>query len=861
MAFLAPLIAPLIPGLAGLGLVGEAIVGVGLSFGVSYLAKKLQPQSSTAGAQGMQLSVSYDINGPRQWGVGTFATAGSVIYHNVYGPNGNDYVQYVFRLADFPCTSLEEVYVYGKKVTLGTRVETARVSGRTVSEFPGAMWVEFHDGSWDQDVDADLVAKATGSDGWSSNSRGRGVCYVRVTLKYNAKLYKQGFPPFLWVVKGAKLYDWRKDSTAGGSGAHRWGESNTYEWTDNAAVIAYNYMRGLYVHGHHVGGMNAPVTSLPIDIFTAAASACGEDVSLKGGGTETRYTVNGLVSLDTEHATVVRDFVAAMAGSLVDAGGIFKLFPGVAQTPVLTITDADLVANADIRFVPKLSRSSLVNAVFGSFNDPASMYQSVSLPPRVSSEDQLADGDTPLTENYGLNYVSRGTQGQRVLEILRRRGRHQAQLSFTVSAVGAMLEAGDWVVVNSEYFGLSNMVFEVQQATLTREFTVPLELREISASVFAWSTSDELDALTPRDVGAGGERFATPQSVALTAVMFVGDGDIQRPGLHITWDPIDDQTVTSLKLRYRKVGDTVALERTILEPDTGYYDWIDGIQGGVDYEAELDLITLPQRATVASAWVSSASSTGTQVVAVAAIANDIPDEIVTYQKQSQQVRLEQQLAFGSEFLQGSVAERLAEQMRLINETAAAAVAIGSQNQSGVRITQQNVQTLLYSFSQYKIEVNAQINDPVTGIPAVAASVLDLTGRVEATETGITAVEARAFLAVSVSGPMGLITGGIDVYANEQFSSIGFLADKFFLAMPDGTGAKNIVTVGELADGSTGVVIDAEQTIMKGSVKMEHLETISLEALNGDIKTLTAWRIQSADNSSYWDLETGDLQIG
>ena len=45
------------------------------------------------------------------------------------------------------------------------------------------------------------------------------------------------------IVRGAKCYDPRKDTTAGGSGAHRWGVPATYEWSDNAALAAYDRLR------------------------------------------------------------------------------------------------------------------------------------------------------------------------------------------------------------------------------------------------------------------------------------------------------------------------------------------------------------------------------------------------------------------------------------------------------------------------------------------------------------------------------------------------------------------------------------------------------------------------------------------
>lgn len=859
MAILAPLIAPLV-GLGELGLVGEAIVGIGLSFGISYLSRELQPKSSTAAPSGMQLTLSYDPNEARRIPLGVSASAGALMYHNVYGPNGNDYVQICYRLGDVACDSLVDVYADGKKITLGSYVSNATVSGYTVEEFPDAMWIEFHDGAWDQAADSDLVNHATGT-GFSTKNRGRGICYARVTMKYDAKLFKNGLPAFIWVFKGAKLYDWRKDSTAGGFGAHRWGVESTYEWTENPTVILYNWYRGITVNGQRVGGMNVPAIALPIDVWTASANACDETVGRKEGGTEKRYTMGGTVFVDSDNTTVCRDFVTSMAGSVADCGGVFKPYAGVSQASVLAITDDDIMWNVPVKYVPKRSRSNLVNAVFGSFNDPGQMYQSTALPPRISPDDETADGGFQFTENYGLTYVSSGTQGQRILEILRRQGRFQRNLSLTLSPAALMLESCDWISWTSRRYGFNTMLFRIVQGTINPEGTVPLEIVETSNDIFAWNpANDELDPANPQTVGSGGARFTTVQGVNLSSATITGVGDAQTPGLRIVWTPITDSTVTGLLLEYRETGGTVVRSKTIYDVAFGSYEWSEGILGGLIYEARLTPITTPARAVVSTSWVSTGGNTAPVVVDVAASANTVPDGAITPAKLSAQARLELSMATASAALQGSVNDRVEELFRMIDQAALASMGIGAINQSAVRITNQNLQTLTESFAQYQIEVNAAINDPETGIPAIAASVLDLESRVTHTEDGITAAEARVFLGVTVSNGLGLVTGGIDLYANAQFSSIGFAADRTFFTKPDGTGAKTIVTIGELADGSTGVGIDAEQTIIKGTVKAEHLEVERLDAISSHLGEVVTGKLRREDNLVFFDLDQGELRI-
>ncbi|TXR46351.1 hypothetical protein [Phyllobacterium endophyticum] len=59
-------------------------------------------------------------------------------------------------------------------------------------------------------------------------------------------------------------YDIRRDSTNGGSGAHRWDNPATWEPSDNPVVLIYNIIRGIYYGTEWVyGGQNLPAYRLP----------------------------------------------------------------------------------------------------------------------------------------------------------------------------------------------------------------------------------------------------------------------------------------------------------------------------------------------------------------------------------------------------------------------------------------------------------------------------------------------------------------------------------------------------------------------------------------------------------------------
>jgi hypothetical protein len=884
----APAIGSAIGGVAATA-VGKAFIGVGLSIGASYLMDRSEPQKSL-GSRGRQLSVRYETNEPREFAFGTCMSEGSLKYHNVYGPNGNDYVQYVFVLADHECDGLEAVYVNGKEVTLEPSETLTWVSGQPVTEYSGAMWIAFHNGAWGQSADGDLDAR---SSGWTSDHVGRGVCYVRVTLKYDEVKFPQD-PSFRFKFRGAKLYDWRKDSTAGGDGSHVWGDETTYEWSDNPVVIWYNYRRGVFVNGHRLVGMNTSADQMPLSHWTAAANACDEGVNLKAGGTEKRYRANGIIESALDHESFKSDILATMAGEEVNSGGIIRVFPGVSQASVMAITDEDLMASAEFMYTPRLSRTSLVNSVFGTFADPAQLYEPNSLPPRISPDDEASDGGNELTAHFDLKFITSGTQGQRVLEILRRRGRYQRAVTLTLRSRFCLLEAGDWVTWTSDRYGWTGMKFEVLRSALERDLTVTVELREISESIYAWTAgSDELDPVNPKEVEAGAPSFTTVQNLTASSTTVNGANGTQFPGLHATWDEIDDATVSAVVIEYRKVGDTAALVHRAIDPSAGQAAWVEGVVGGVEYEIRAMPETSPLRTVTWTGWVSTTSSTDTVVVGIAASANSVPPDTITPEMLDEQSRFELSLITALAEIQGSAAglkEELNAKIIAISEALAETQRRAMEQGAFVRTQEIIRQTDTESFAQQLTEVGAaldgkasasalsnleaQVTDPGTGLPSKASAAavtalgaaldgkasaeafLDLVAAVETVSEDLTEARARATIGVNVDNQ---IIGLIDIAGNLLESVVTILADKFLVAKPDGTGATQILTVGTTPLGASRVGISGD-VIINGTISALALQVSELSAIVANLGVITAGRLQSADGSCYFDLDEKDFQM-
>lgn len=110
----------------------------------------------------------------------------------------------------------------------------------------GQCFVRFYQGTFDQAADPALIAYANPAGRWTTAHRGAGLCYAIVTTITDVDNLTS-VPNLMFEVRGAPLYDPRKDSSVGGFGTHRWNDQSTWEFSNNNAVMMYNLERGLYI--------------------------------------------------------------------------------------------------------------------------------------------------------------------------------------------------------------------------------------------------------------------------------------------------------------------------------------------------------------------------------------------------------------------------------------------------------------------------------------------------------------------------------------------------------------------------------------------------------------------------------------
>lgn len=589
----------LFAGLSALAPLAKAAIGIGLNLLANALLAK-KPERET----GLQSEVQVGGDVPRTVFFGEVSSAGHLVYWNTYG-DANEYLHLVYALSDSHCNALTGIIVNGEEPTLDSITvedgEDARyvVNGYATADEatdPYYFVVRWYNGGAGQVADQELIDTANPAGRWTSNDKLTGIAYVSVRLRWQNEHFGQiGIPDMRWQVEGTRLYDWRKDSTNGGSGSHRWGTPSTYEYSANPAVILYNVLRGIETGGERVYGLRATVDQIDHDLFTAAANVCDESVSLDAGGTEPRYRCSFIAQDSDDITPLIEAVTGAMAGFIVERGGKIGVIAGASQSSVDTITDDDLVIGSRMQFSAKRPRPELANRVHGTFLDPDNLWTLQSYPPIENSTYETEDGEI-LGRELPLNGVTSVTQAQRIAKIRLLELRQQATATITLGFNKIWYDAGDWIVWNSARHG--NRTWRIVNRQINAaDRTVTLSLDEIASSVYSWTAAT--DEGTPPDTGTA----AQPGTLITDVSNFSPSiGGIDNPTLVLEYDAITDPTVDAVVFELRRQDDPTKTTRLVdFTPDNGLYVWA-GADPRAKYEARAKLAVTPVRDVNWTSW-------------------------------------------------------------------------------------------------------------------------------------------------------------------------------------------------------------------------------------------------------------------
>lgn len=305
---------------------------------------------------------------------------------------------------------------------------------------------------------------------WTSNHKLTDQGYLYVRLEFDPDAFEQGLPNISAKIKGRKIYDPRTTTTV---------------WSENPALVIRDYLTDT------VYGLGATAAEIDDASFIAAANVCEESVTLSGGGTQDRYTFNGVVDTQNTPRSNLEQMLTALNGSLYYSNGKWSLRAGAYVTPTVTLDEDDLASGLTV--TTAISARDSFNAIKGQFVSPASDYQATDYPAITSSTFETEDNGERRYLNLDLPFTDNAARAQRIAKQILFKNRQEISLRAKFKMNAFQFQVGDTVMITNARLGFTQKVFEIVSWKLNfgvNEVTVDCELTETNSAVYDWSAEE-----------------------------------------------------------------------------------------------------------------------------------------------------------------------------------------------------------------------------------------------------------------------------------------------------------------------------------------------------------------------------------
>ncbi len=329
-----------------------------------------------------------------------------------------------------------------------------------------AVEIKKHLGADTQLADHDLIEQVSK---WTTEHRLRGIAYLYIQMDYDADMFPRGVPNISAEIKGKKLFDFRDNSTA---------------FSSNPALCIYDYLTDTRL------GLGISRDNIDTASFITMANLCDENVTKAGGGTEKRYTCNGIVYSDIPPMNILDFLLTSCLGVLSYSNGKFTLKGGQFVSPTITLDENDFISQITVQ--TKQSRRNIFNTVKGVFTSPESEWQPSDYPMVTSTTFVDADQEV-IFADVPLPFTTSSITAQRIAKIVLFKNREQILLKAKLNMKGFKLQVGDTVRINNTRLGFTNKIFEVIEWIFDSNpdaIGIRVMLRETSSSAYDWNAEE-----------------------------------------------------------------------------------------------------------------------------------------------------------------------------------------------------------------------------------------------------------------------------------------------------------------------------------------------------------------------------------
>ncbi|MCW2077830.1 UNVERIFIED_ORG: hypothetical protein M2193_000005 [Bradyrhizobium japonicum] len=832
--------------------VATLATSIGLSYAVRALSGQPKQSTDSFGVQG-KLAGGGDV--PRSFGLGYHVTAGSLVYANAWG-NGYDtpnaFLSQVIAVSDLPGERLVGLWVNGAKVTLseGDAVLGPGSMGYAVPEFirphngEGSptphLYVKFYNGT--QTVADEVMLNASSAERpYTSAHVGKGVCYV-VIHAFNDENLWSGFPTFKFELSGVPLYDPSKDSTVGGTGAHRYSDRSTWggDGDNFPAVQIYNILRGFSYGGKWLYGLqNTTAARLPVANWIAQIDKCRAAV-IGASGPESTYRSGGQIDVNAQPANAIEAILTGCQGRLSEIGGFYKIHLGAPDSPSFSFTDDDILSSEPQTFRPFFSLADSVNGIQATYPDPAQGWNSATAPAYYRTDLEARDGNRRLMANPSFDFVPYAEQVQRLQKSAIEEAQRARTHTLTLPPAFWIVEPGDVGEWTSARNGYSAKQFSVDAMVDRANLDTVLSLTEVDPSDYDWNSDGDF---TPVTGGGTISNPPAPQAIdsfnAQPYTLVDADGIGRRPAILISWNVQPGISAVQFEVRLALDGSSVTRGRSD-RPTAGNLIITQSILPATDYEVRAQYVPSSPRDMLWSDWIAVTT----------------PD--IRFSLADFDAALTAQVTTIRDALQDQINEALNRIASIASDVAARAPLNMQQVRSQLAARSEDALAQIDDVRTVAVTTEAAFASFSTTATATWGST---TAFVENSATAIATLDGYAAAQYAVTlNVNGYATGFNLVNGGAGVSTFTIVADKFQIQLPgyNGNAPLPVFTVGTI-NGVAAIGINGANVYLDGGIFTRHISAGAVTAAkigageitsaSGVIGALGVQSLSIADNAA------------
>jgi len=526
-------IAGAISGVLAAGGIGAALVRLGGTLLLSYASQALMPKPKVT-LQARTVTVREPVV-PRDMVYGRARKGGVITFLHSSGAK-DEFLHLVIVLAAHRVKSIGAVWFDGEMAISAGGI----VQGR----WAGKIALEKRLGTVDQTAFASLMANVPGK--WTAAHRLAGCAALYLRLTYDPDAFPGGIPNISVDLEGK---DDILDPRTGLRG-----------YSENPALCLADYVAQPALG---IGAGIGAADGVDVECLIEAANICDEMVPLATGGSERRYSCNGVVSLAESPKVIIEGMLSAMAGRCAVQGGTWRIHAGAWRMPEVTLT-ADDVRAGGLVLATRISQSENFNAVRGQFVSPENDWQPDDFPAYASDIYLAEDGGERRWRDLPLPFTISAAMAQRLAKIELERARRQMTVKLSGKLAAWRAGVGETVMLSYARWGFAAKPFEVQGVSLDLTASgdgallLPeLILRETSPLIYDWSASEEaIYAAAPRTSLPGPGDVPAPGTPHLAEEMYETRGGTGvRTLIRAAWTEAPSDFVRDYQIRARRVLD------------------------------------------------------------------------------------------------------------------------------------------------------------------------------------------------------------------------------------------------------------------------------------------------------------------